>query len=108
VKDFKEYLVENVRVEVQNPKNLQDFEDPEVYFNGMYRYSSLKLKLKGYVDQLTRAVKMNNWKQAKSLTEGGNMTMNIPDILDAIDHVEREMGSGSWKSKKTKMKKRSH
>lgn len=106
MKDFKQYLTEKVKVEVQNPQSLEDFEDPQVYFNGIYTYSTLNMKLKGYVDQLSRAVKVKNWKQAGSLMEKGGMSMNIPDLIEAIEQVEKEMGSRTWKSKRTKMKKK--
>lgn len=106
MKDFKEYLTEKVTVKVQNPESLEDFEDPQVYFNGMYTYSALNLKLKGYVDRLANAVKTKNWRLANTLLEKGGMSMNIPDILDAIVQVEKEMGSRTWKAKRTKMKKK--
>ena len=34
------------------------------------------------------------------------MSMNIPDLIEAIEQVEKEMGSRTWKSKRTKMKKK--
>ena len=69
-------------------------------------YSALNLKLKGYVDRLANAVKTKNWRLANTLLDKGGMSMNIPDILDAIEQVEKEMGSRAWKAKRTKMKKK--
>ena len=83
------------------PQSSDDATNPEVLLRGYgrLRHDQVKRKVVGYLEQMVKQAKRENWGSIEY-----EMKMHH-FFMDAVQDVEKEMGKPAWKKKVTMLKR---